>query len=91
MTEHVTLKALRSITREDSAARSKLAADQMNLILRAARLAGRHEVTVDDLRAFDLTTRALDTVAGNPAPETEPDARAADAGLAAVSQATAAE
>jgi hypothetical protein len=91
MNEHITIKALRAISRADSEARAKLAADQMNLILRAARLAGRHEVTVDDLRAFDLTTRALDTVAGNPAPETEPDARASDAGLAAVSQAVAAE
>jgi hypothetical protein len=40
MTEHITIKALRSMAREDSAKRAKLAADQMNIDLRARRRDG---------------------------------------------------
>ncbi len=69
MTEHVTLKALRSLDKADAEARWNLAAAQMNLVLRAARLAGRTEVTAADMRTFDLMTQTLDDLAGSPVPE----------------------
>ncbi len=84
MTEHVTLKALRSLDRADAEARWNLAAAQMNLVLRAARLAGRTEVTASDMRTFDLMTQTLDDLAGSPVPE--PD-QARSAGVQAVADA----
>ncbi len=99
MTSNTTLQAASKVTSDENKAKLNITAKAINLVNEAAKLGGHLEILPDHVRAMNIIHDALDSIAGTPIRQLAPiraagpesAARAADAGIAAVSHAIAAE